>query len=218
MSTTAAPALLLSVNVGTPRRVPYRGNEVATSIYKEPVAGRVAARGVNVAGDEQADLRVHGGPDKAVYAYSREDYEWWEGELDRPLDPGTFGENLTVSGLDPSAAVIGERWRIGSTVLEVSEPRFPCFKLGIRMGSQAFLKRFANARKPGAYLRIIAEGELGAGDPIEVKDVPGHGVTIGRFAHVYLGHREDLGELLAAEQLSGDWRDWIGEQLAKRDA
>ena len=204
---------LVSVNVGKPRLVPYRGNQVATSIYKEPVVGRVALRGVNVDGDEQADLRVHGGVDKAVYAYSREDYAWWEAELEQELAPGTFGENLTVTGIDPTTAVIGEHWRIGTTVLEVSEPRFPCFKLGIKMGSQAFLKRFANAGRPGTYLRIATEGELGAGDAIMVVHVPDHGVTIGRFAHAYLGHREELAGLLKADQLSQDWRDWIAERV-----
>jgi MOSC domain-containing protein YiiM len=209
LSTTAE---LISVNVGTPTFVSYRGKQVATSIYKQPVDGRVGVRGVNVDGDQQADLRVHGGPDKAVYAYSREDYEWWEAELGHALGPGTFGENLTVAGIDPTLAVIGERWRVGSALLEVSEPRFPCFKLGIKMGSQAFLKRFANAGRPGAYLRIVSEGELAAGDAIEVIRTPDHGVTIGRFAHAYLGHREELADLLAADELSQEWRDWISER------
>jgi MOSC domain-containing protein YiiM len=208
-----AAGQLVSVNVGTPRFVSYRGKQVATSIFKEPVPGRVAVRGVNVAGDEQADLRVHGGRDKAVYAYSQEDYDWWESELERLLAPGTFGENLTVTGVDPTTAVIGERWHVGSTVLEVSEPRFPCFKLGIKMGSQSFLKRFANAGRPGTYLRIVSEGELGAGDAIDVVDVPDHAITIGRFAQAYLGHRDDLGDLLAADQLSAQWREWITERL-----
>jgi MOSC domain-containing protein YiiM len=208
--------VLLSVNVGTPREVSYGGETVMTSIWKLPVEGRVAVRGVNLAGDEQADRAVHGGIDKAVYAYSREDYDWWEGELSGALAPGTFGENLTTSGIDLTEAAIGERWRVGSAELEVSEPRFPCFKLGIRMGTQRFLKRFSKARRPGTYLRILEEGELGAGDPIEVIERPAHGVTIGAFNEAYLGDRDGLRAILSADQLSERWRSWIGEALEKR--
>jgi MOSC domain-containing protein YiiM len=180
-----------------------------TGIWKLPVDGRVDVRGVNLAGDEQADRSVHGGVDKAVYAYSREDYEWWEAELSRPLEAGTFGENLTVTGVDLNAAVIGERWQIGSALLEVSEPRFPCFKLGIRMGDPRFLRRFARARRPGTYLRIISEGDVGAGDQIDVAERPGHELTIGQFANAFLGNRKELTRLLAADRLSDDWRSWI---------
>jgi len=207
---------LLSINVGVPREVSYRGQTVMTSIWKDPVEGRVPVRGVNVAGDQQADLEVHGGVDKAVYAYSREDYDWWEGELSGSLAPGTFGENLTTTGLDLTRAVLGERWRVGSAELEVSEPRFPCFKLGIRMGTQLFLKRFSKARRPGTYLRIVEEGEIGAGDEIDVTARPEHGVTIGAFNEAYLGDRDGLREILAADQLSESWRSWIEEALASR--
>jgi MOSC domain-containing protein YiiM len=204
-----APPTVLSVNVGTPRTVSYRGKPITSAIWKEPVDGRVAARGVNLDGDGQADRAVHGGVDKAIYAYSREDYEWWESELERPMAPGTFGDNLTVAGLDPSGALIGERWRVGSAVLEVSEPRFPCYKLGVRMEDPRFLKRFADARRPGTYLRIVSEGKIGAGDEIEVIDRPPHEVTIGRFAEAYLGDHDRLADLLAADRLSEDWRSWI---------
>jgi MOSC domain-containing protein YiiM len=204
---------LLSVNVGRPRLVRYNGEAVSTAIWKTPVDGRVAVRGVNLVGDDQADRTVHGGVDKAVYAYSREDYDWWETELGEPLAPGTFGENLTVAGIDPTAAVIGERWQVGSVLLEVSEPRFPCFKLGIRMGDARFLKRFALARRPGTYLRIVEEGELGAGDQIELVSKPPHGVTIGQFTEAYLGDRQALRDLLAAEELAPRWREWIEERL-----
>jgi MOSC domain-containing protein YiiM len=206
-----------SVNVGMPRTVGHNGKEVTTAIWKRPVTGRIAVRGVNLEGDDQADRSVHGGVDKAVYAYAREDYEWWSAELgSEALEPGTFGENLTVSGIDLNAAEVGERWRVGSALLEVSEPRFPCLKLGIRMGDPKFLKRFAAARRPGAYLRIIEEGELGAGDRIEIVDRPGHGVTIGLFAQAYLGDRSRLGELLTADALSHAWRIWIEEQARDR--
>jgi MOSC domain-containing protein YiiM len=204
---------LISVNVGRKRLVLYNGGPISTAIWKKPVDGRVEVRGINLAGDDQADRTVHGGVDKAVYAYSREDYDWWEGELGEPLEAGTFGENLTVGGIDPTAAVIGERWRVGSVLLEVSEPRFPCFKLGIRMGDPRFLKRFALARRPGTYLRIVEEGELGAGDEIEVVSTPAHGVTIGQFTEAYLGSRDALVSLLEADELGQGWREWIEQRL-----
>jgi MOSC domain-containing protein YiiM len=202
---------VLSVNVGEPQTVNYRGTDITSAIWKEPVDGRIAARGINLDGDGQADRTVHGGVDKAIYAYSHEDYEWWESELGRPLAPGTFGDNLTITGLDPSAALIGERWRVGSAVLEVSEPRFPCYKLGVRMDDARFLKRFAAALRPGTYLRIVTEGELGAGDEIDVFERPRHELTIRRFATAYLSDREQLTDLLDAEGLSDDWRAWISE-------
>ena len=160
---------VLSVNVGRPRPVERLGTLRRTAIWKEPVAGRVAVRGVNVDGDDQGDRRVHGGPGQAVYAYAREDYEWWERELGRALAPGTFGENLTTEGVDVSGALVGERWRAGSVVLEVTKPRLPCWKLGVRMGDEAFIDRFAAAARFGTYLRIVEEGELGAGDAISVE-------------------------------------------------
>jgi MOSC domain-containing protein YiiM len=211
-------ARLVSVNVGRPRPIPYRGKQVMTGIFKEPVNGRVAARGTTLDGDVQANPKVHGGFDKAVYAYAREDYDWWEGELERAMEPGTFGENLTTAGVDLNAALVGERWRVGSTVLEVSEPRFPCFKLGHRMGTQRFVKQFGQARRTGTYLRIVEEGELGAGDEIEVESRPDHGVTIRLFADAYLGDRDRLEEVLTADQISEEWRAKIADLLAKRRA
>jgi MOSC domain-containing protein YiiM len=144
---------LLSVNVGSPREIEWLGRREATSIWKSPVDGRVPVRGVNVAGDDQADREVHGGPDKAIYAYAREDLDWWERELGREFEEGNFGENLTVSGVDVTGAVIGERWEVGSAVLEVAQPRIPCWKLGARMDDPSFPVHFAAAGRPGAYLR-----------------------------------------------------------------
>jgi MOSC domain-containing protein YiiM len=206
---------LLSVNVGRPREVrTERGRPVTTAIRKAPVSGRVRVEGVNVASDDQADRRVHGGPDKAVYAYASEDTAWWEEQLDRPLGPGAFGENLTVAGLDLTGAVVGERWAVGTTVLEVRQPRLPCFKLALRMGDPLFVKRFADALRPGAYLGIVSEGELGAGDAIEVISRPSHGVTIGLIADVYLHDHSRAGELLAAPALPETWRDWVQDRRA----
>lgn len=173
-------ARLISVNVGLPKEVDTGRRIVETAIWKQPVEGRVKVRGVNLDGDRQADLTVHGGPDKAVYAYAIEETRTWERELGRELGAGAFGENLTTEGVDVSGAVLGERWRVGTTLLEVVQPRLPCFKLGLKMGDPTFLKRFALASRPGAYLKILEEGELGAGDPIEVDLAgrPAHGVSV----------------------------------------
>ena len=205
-------AVVESVNLGSPRTVRWRDRQVRTAIWKVPVAGRVAARGVNLAGDEQADRRVHGGPDKAVYAYAAEDLAWWAAELGRELGPGSFGENLTTRGLDLAAAVVGERWRVGSAVLEVAAPRIPCYKLGIRLGDQGFVRRFALAGRPGAYLRIVAEGEVGAGDPVALAHRPGHGVTVAEVARAYNLDRAAAPRLLAAAELPADWRAWAARR------
>ena len=155
--------LLVSVNVGRIEPVGHHDRTVTTGIYKRPVTGRATTRGVNVVGDDQADRSVHGGPDRALYAYAAEDLEWWADQLARPMPAGMMGENLTTADVDVTNAVIGERWRIGSALLEVTAPRVPCFKLGIKMGDGRFPIRFAAAGRPGAYLRIIEHGELGVG-------------------------------------------------------
>jgi MOSC domain-containing protein YiiM len=209
-------AQVASVNVGRPRTVAWRGREVTTAIWKAPVAGRVPVRGVNVAGDDQADRRVHGGRDQSLYAYGLDDYRWWEATLGRPVGPGTFGDNLTVAGLDPSAALIGERWAVGSTVLEVTAPRIPCFKLGIRMGDDLFPRRFAAALRPGAYLAIVQEGEIAAGDPIEVVHRPGHQVSARTVARAYHGERDLVADLLDAPELPEGWRAWAEQRQAAR--
>ena len=158
---------VVSVNVGTPRSVEWFGREVTTSIWKLPVDGPVAMAGVNLDGDDQADRRVHGGPDKAVYAYAIEDYRWWSELLGESLAPGTFGENLTLEGVDLDRAMVGEKWQVGSARLRVTQPRFPCFKLGIRMGNPAFVDGFALARRFGAYFAIESAGTVAAGDGFE---------------------------------------------------
>jgi MOSC domain-containing protein YiiM len=200
--------VVVSVNVGTPREVSWRGQTVRTAIWKDPVAGRVKVRGVNVDGDEQGNREVHGGVDKALYAYAAEDYEWWAAELGWELAPGTFGENLTVRGIDVGGALVGERWRAGGILLEVSQPRTPCFKLGIRMGSQRFPRQFAAARRPGAYLRILAEGEVAAGDPVEVVHRPGHGLTVAEVSRIYHDDHAAAARLLQVPELAGTWRQW----------
>jgi MOSC domain-containing protein YiiM len=211
----SAAAQLVSVNVGRPRMVARGERTEPTAIWKSPVSGRVRVAGVNVEGDEQADRSVHGGPDMAVYSYALDDYAWWSAQLGRELEPGTFGENLTVRGLDVTGAAIGERWRIGSALLEVSQPRVPCWKLGVRMGDPKFVKRFAAAERPGAYLRIVEEGELGAGDAITVESRPAHGVTIAEVNHTYLRDHAAAARLVDVPELSRSWRDWARGEVER---
>jgi MOSC domain-containing protein YiiM len=204
---------LLSVNVGQPRQVSVRrGRPLMSAIGKSPVEGRVRVAGDNVEGDRQADLRVHGGPDKAVYAYAAEDTAWWAGELGRPLGPGMFGENLTVEGIDVSGAVIGQRWQIAGVELEVAQPRLPCSKLGLRFGDPKMVKRFGEAHRPGAYLRIVREGDIGAGDVIAVGSRPGHGVTVRMVADAIMLDETLLAEASAAPELPPDLADWMRER------
>ncbi len=190
------------------------------AIWKSPVTGRVKVRGVNVEGDDQADRRAHGGPDKAIYAYAIEDIRWWEQAIGRALPCGAFGENLTTERMDASNALIGERWEIGTTVLEVSQPRIPCWKLGVRMDDRLFPRRFAEAKRPGAYLRIVKEGEIGAGDDIRIVQRPDHQMTVRDVSAIYFGghSRDQVERLLAIPQLSEGWKVWATEFLEKRGA
>jgi MOSC domain-containing protein YiiM len=209
------PARLISVNVGRPAQLAVRrGRPLMSAIGKAPVEGRVRVEGVNVAGDDQADRRVHGGPDKAVYAYASEDAAFWSGELGRALGPGAFGENLTTSGLDVSGAVVGERWRIGTVELEVCQPRLPCNKLALRLGEPLMVKRFAQASRPGAYLRIAVEGSLGAGDAIEVLSVPEHGISVREVSDAILLDETLLERAASAPQLPADLADWMRSRAA----
>jgi MOSC domain-containing protein YiiM len=202
---------VVSVNVSPVKTIDVRGDRVPTGILKVPVAGAVALRGVNLAGDDQADRNAHGGPDRAVYAYAAEDYDWWNAELGRTLAPGTFGENLTLRGIDVSGARIGERWQVGTTLLEVTSPRVPCFKLAHVMGDPQFVRAFAQALRPGAYLRVIEEGEIGAGNPADVVARPDHDLTIAEMTRIYFFERERVGEMLVAPALPEGWRTWAEE-------
>ena len=207
-------ARVVSVNVGEVQTVEWYGRAVTTGIWKTPVDGRVAVRGVNLAGDDQADRRVHGGPDKAVYAYAVEDYAWWSAELGRALAPGTFGENLTVEGVDLGALVIGTRWLVGTTELEVSQPRQPCFKLGLRMGDAEFVDRFDEAARFGTYLRIVREGEIGAGDDIKVMPRP-DGITVAELGSATRdADVAFLERIIADPAIPEGWRDWARRRRA----
>jgi MOSC domain-containing protein YiiM len=199
--------VVLSVNVGGV--APFKaGRAKRSAIVKAPVEGPVAVHGVNLDGDDQADRRVHGGPEQAVYAYARESYAWWEEELGRALAPGTFGENLTLEGVEVDGAPIGERWRVGTTLLEVTGPRIPCFKLAARMGDPKFVKRFAQARRSGAYLRIVAEGELQAGDEVRIAARPEHDVTVAMVNDALLHDHALAARIVAAPELHARIREW----------
>jgi MOSC domain-containing protein YiiM len=207
MTVLPAPRVL-SVNVGGPRSITSGRHLVDTAIFKTPVDGRVLVRGVNIDGDTQADRTVHGGPDKAAYAYANEEITTWEIELRHELGP-PFGEKLTTQGLDVTDAMIGERWHLGTPVLEVAQPRLPCFKLGLRMGDSAFVKRFARASRPGAYLRIIEEGEIGAGDAVTVTDLPTHRITSRMVFDAILLDHTLIPEVRHAAQLPATLRRWL---------
>ncbi|MCX5170981.1 MOSC domain-containing protein [Streptomyces antibioticus] len=217
---------LLSVNLGRPKSVPYTDNpQGVTGIDKQPVEGpvRVAApgpkgvAGSGLAGDAVCDLRHHGGDDQAVYAVAREDLDDWERELGRTLGNGAFGENLTTEGLDVSGARIGERWRIGPTVvLEVTGGRIPCRTFQGHLGEKGWVRRFTQKAATGAYLRVIEPGEIRAGDAIEIVHVPDHEVTARMEFQATTTHRELLPRLLEAEDaLHSETRAAVHKYLAK---
>jgi MOSC domain-containing protein YiiM len=193
---------VLSVNVGLPREVTWRGRPITTGIFKQPVSGPVRIRTLNLAGDRQVDLRVHGGPDKAVYAYPFEFYELWSRERpDLDVGPGTFGENLTTEGLRDGEVAVGDRFRVGTAELVVTQPRLPCFKLGIKMGRDEFVTEFLERGLYGFYLAVLREGEVEAGDPIFPlsRDPRRFGVT--EVARLLLNGRDDADGLQRAADL-----------------
>jgi MOSC domain-containing protein YiiM len=208
---------VLSVNVGLPREVVWRGKQVTTGIYKEPVAGRVAIRALNLDGDRQADLRVHGGWDKAVYAYPSEFYELWSRE--RPelaFGPGTFGENVTTEGMLDENVSIGDRFRVGTAELVVTQPRLPCFKLGIKMGRDEFVTEFLERGLYGFYLAVAREGEVEAGDPIVELQRDPRGFRVTEIARLYARDRDDIEGMLRAANLDvlpESWRDYFRKRV-----
>lgn len=208
----------LSINVGMAREFEYRGRNARSAIWKTPAAGPIAARGVNLAGDEQADRGAHGGPDKAVYAYAVEDSRWWEQEIGRPLARGEFGENLTTEGIGVNEALVGERWKVGTTILEVSEPRIPCWRLGVRMNDELFVRRFTEAMRPGAYLRIVVEGELTAGDEIRILEKPDTDLTVRDVFRIFTRDRHEAARMLAVPAMSDSWKRWAADSLRKAES
>jgi len=208
---------LVSVNVGLPREVTWKGRIVTTGIFKEPVEGRVRVRRLNLAGDQQADVSVHGGPDKAIYAYPSEHYRDWRGELPgMELPWGMFGENLTTEGLLEDTVHIGDTLRIGTAVMMVTRPRLPCYKLGIRFGRSDMIKRFRASRRSGFYLAVLQEGEVAAGDPIEVLRRDRHAVAVADIIRLSVHEVADpdlLHRVVQVAALPESWRSSFQEQI-----
>ncbi|MEU7695306.1 MOSC domain-containing protein [Microbispora hainanensis] len=203
---------ILSVNVGRAVDADWAGNLRRTAIDKRKIEGRIAVRENGLAGDERADVANHGHPDQAVYAYAREDYDWWEPIMGRDLRDGQFGENLTTSGADVTGAVLGERWRVGTAVLEVTAPRIPCVVFRNWLDERGWVKRFTDANRTGAYFRVVEQGELGAGDEIEVLYRPSNGVTIAESFRAYHGDRDLMLRILDLPGHSDKW-DRIAERV-----
>ena len=209
---------LLSVNISKPKAVFHNGNTIHTGIFKVPVKGRVVLRRLNLDGDGQADLAVHGGIDKAVYAYPNEHYQFWRRELLRDgFTYGQFGENFTVEGMLEDAVCIGDVFRVGTAVVEVSQPRVPCFKLGLKMGIPTFPKQFLASERSGFYLRVLQTGEVCAGDAIERVKVEPTSLTVKAVHHLLYfdsSNLEGIHEVLSIPALAASWRESFEKVLA----
>src|SRR6476660_7062754 len=210
---------IISVNVGAPRIVMNDGDPVSTGIFKMPVPGRVMLRTLNLDGDRQADLSVHGGPSKAVYVYPSEHYDYWKHELpEMKLPWGMFGENFTTAGLFESELNIGDKFRVGSAVVMVTEPRMPCYKLGIKLNRPDIIKRFLASERTGFYFAVLQEGEVGAGDPIELMEKSARSVRVSDIALLYTREKHNAGLLRRAievEALPESWKSYFQHRLEK---
>jgi MOSC domain-containing protein YiiM len=211
---------LVSVNCGLPREAAWHGESVQTSIYKTPVVGHVALRKLNLDGDRQADLSVHGGKDKAVYCYPIEHYDYWKAELSRPeLSLGAFGENFTVEGLDEGKICIGDRFSIGSAEVVVTQPRLPCYKLAIRLQSDRIIKHFLRSGRTGFYLAVVHEGEVAAGDDIVPLSQPSGSVSVSVITRLYLAKQfaqddfEAMRRTLTIDALPESWKEFFEDRL-----
>ena len=208
---------IISLNVGLPRLVLRNDEPVSTGIFKEPVSGRVTLRTLNLDGDRQSDLSVHGGPYKAVYLYPSEHYEFWKRELpDMDLPWGMFGENFTAEGILETETNIGDRFRIGSAELMVTQPRMPCYKLGIRFGRTDIIKRFLVSERSGFYFSVLKEGEVGAGDQIDLLEKNASGVSVVDVTRLYGSDRENVDLLrraIATEALPESWREYFQKRI-----
>lgn len=211
--------MLVSVNVGLPREVSWKGKTVTTGIFKSPVAGPVALRRHNLDGDRQADLSVHGGPTKAVYVYPTQHYDYWRRALgDRELTWGAFGENFTVEGVDEEAVCIGDEFRVGSARVVVTEPRMPCFKLGIRFGRADMVKRFLKSQRTGFYFGVVEEGLVQAGDHLERVAEHPDALRIGDVTRLYTTEKTNealLRKATSLEALPESWRGHFERQLER---
>jgi MOSC domain-containing protein YiiM len=219
MFSLKSEAKLISVNIGLPQVVMNNGNPVSTGIFKEPVAGRVMLRTLNLDGDRQADLSVHGGPSKAVYVYPSEHYEYWKRELpDIELPWGMFGENFTTAGLFESELNIGDKFRVASAVVVVTEPRMPCYKLALKFGRPDMIKRFLVSERTGFYLAVLLEGEVGEGDSIQLLEASKDSLRVSDITRLYSREKNNVGMLRRAidiEALPESWRSFFRHRLAK---
>jgi MOSC domain-containing protein YiiM len=212
---------LISINAGLPKEVAYGGKTVQTSIWKAPVAGRVRVAALNIEGDRQSDLSVHGGPDKAVYVYPSEHYAYWRERLPgMELPWGVFGENFTSEGLAEDSTRVGDRLRIGSAEFAVTQPRMPCFKLGIRFGRPQMVKMFLKSGRTGFYLAVTREGEAAAGDRVELLAPARDSLTVADIVRLYASDSENQETLMLAAKLPGlpeSWRDYFRKRLWEPD-
>ena len=213
---------IISVNVGLPRLVMRNGEPVSTGIFKELIAGRVMMRTLNLEGDRQADLSVHGGTSKAVYVYPAEHYDFWKGEFpEMDLPWGMFGENFTTTGLLETETNIGDKFRIGAGEVMVTEPRMPCYKLGIRFGRTDIIKRFLQSERTGFYLAVLKEGEVGSGDEFEPLAKDTHDVRISDVTRLYTREKRNaalLRRAIEVEALPQSWRSYFQDHLEKLTA
>ncbi len=214
---SASIGQVISVNVGQPREVVWKRRTVSTGIFKHPVKGKVMARRLNLDGDRQADLSVHGGPEKAIYVYPAEYYQSWRAELpEMDLPWAMFGENLTIEGLVDNEVNIGDEFRIGSAHVVVTQPRMPCYKLGLKFQRDDILKRFLVSSRSGFYLAVLEEGEIEAGDSITLLKRDEHNVTVTDIVHLYTTDKNNIDALQRAilvPALPQGWRDYFGERI-----
>ncbi len=210
---------VLSVNTGAVRDMAAGGRTIRTGFVKTPVDGPVELGPTGFAGDGQAHRKVHGGPEMAAYLYSADDYAWWEDALGKPLPPGTFGENLTVTGLRGDVVHIGDRLAIGPVLVEVTSPREPCATFEARMGEPGWIRRFLDADRPGFYVRVLRTGPVTAGDPVErIETGPGR-LTVVEIHRIYARGHDDLERMVRARagagRLKDTWREWLDERIAR---
>jgi len=196
---------VISVNTGRAVKVGWGGRVQRSAIEKHPADGAVHVGRFGLDGDEQADLENHGGPEQAIYVYAREDLDWWAGQLSRAVRDGMFGENITTAGLDVTNALIGERWRLGTAEVQVTSCRIPCGTFRSWTGEKGWVKRFAQAGRPGAYLRVLADGIVRPGDPVTVLSRPAAGVTVAESMRAFYGDRELMVRLSAVPERSTKW-------------
>jgi MOSC domain-containing protein YiiM len=213
---------LISVNIGLPREVTWHGITVTTGIFKQPVEGRVALLKLNLDGDRQADLTVHGGEHKAVYCYPHEHYDYWNSELPgRKLPAGVFGENFTTEGLPEDSVHLGDRFSVGSAEVVVTQPRLPCYKLGVRFQADDMVKRFLASGRMGFYLAVTHEGEVGAGDEIKLVTRDPNLVRVSEITRLYIAKRYDTDDVISVRRalqvavLPESWKEYFRERLQK---